>query len=113
MQPGYSNFEMSLLDENAGVPGQYNPLANAASQTVDFLTEVRYKKVKTQCCLCSCSCCCRWTLYLVFVVFVAFLSTILITLREFIFDFDSAEDYYFADVRPVLCGVSPSPKTLG
>jgi len=97
-QPGYSNFEMGLLDEDTGVQSHYNPLADVAGQTAGFITEVRYKKVKTRCCLCSCSCCWRWTLYFIFVVLVAVASTVLITIREFLFEFDSDEEYYFSDV---------------
>jgi hypothetical protein len=97
-QPGYSNFEVGLLDEDTGVQSHYNPLADVAGQTAGFITGVRHKKVKTRWCLCSCSCCCRWTLYFIFVVLVAIASTILITLREFLFEFDSDEDYYFSDV---------------
>ena len=103
MQQGLSNFEVSRLDDE-DLPGQYNPLAagghfDLSPSTVEFLTEVRHKKVKTKCCLCSCSCCCRWTLYLIFVILVILASTVLISLREFIFDYNSTESYYFSDVR--------------
>ena len=116
MQQGLSNFEVSRLDDEA-LPGQYNPLAagghfDLSPSTVEFLTEVRHKKVKTKCCLCSCSCCCRWTLYLIFVILVILASTVLISLREFIFDYNSTESYYFSDVRATRVLVVSSLSSL-